>query len=335
MSEATNKKWFDLGSEEFSVATVDSKVFDDNGGDDDTNNGGGADPINLPKYLMDKVNKALTDLEVSGELTSRKKGGSGMFKRKQNMKKGNLANSFVSDIDLSEEFSIMSLDNRGGGRADEDFTFKSEEFGLKSEEFTRAAGGSAWKSEEFGMKSEEFARNNSVNGATFEFDPHSSLVSAMRMSSTEFSVKSKDFDALRDSAGQQQLSASIDELRSSSGSTEFMMKVAKIADVGARDSAISSGSNNSGRQGSKQKISWNLDHEDLGQPKGLMMDTVIEGVTEGVTHDEQGGKDALSSATTTAATNVAAEAGASLNLPAPLPERERIARQEDDTTIST
>jgi hypothetical protein len=332
MSEATNKKWFDLGSGEFSVATVNSEVFDDNGGDDD--NGGGADAIDLPKHLMDKVNKALTVLEVSGEVTSRKKqgGGSGMFKRKQNMKKGKLPNSFASDIDLSEDFSIMSLDTRGGGRAEEEFGLKSEEFGLKPEAFVRAAGGSVLKSEEFGMRSEEFTRNNSVNGTTFEFDPHSSLVSAMRMSSADFSVKSKDFDALRDSASQQQMSASIDALRSS-GSTEFMTKVAKIAEVGARDSASSNGSNNSGRQGSKQKISWNLDHEELGLPKGLMMDTVLEGATEGFTLDESG-NDSLELTLTAATTNLAADAGTSLNVPAALTEAELTELQEDNTTIS-
>jgi len=326
MSEATNKKWFDLGSGEFSVATVDSKVFDDNGDNDDGDGEGGSDP-NLPKHLMDRVNKALTDLEVSGELTAKrnKGGGSGMYRKQNTKKSGKLQNSFVSDIDISEEFSIMSLDTRG--KLEEDYGFKSEEFGLRPDEFARTApGGGGLKSEEFNLRSEEFTRNNSVNGTTFEFDPHSSLVSAMRTSSTEFTLKT--IEALRDSSPQN----NADAMRNS-GSSEFMMTIAKIADVGVRDSAgsgnISSASAaSSGRQSSKQKITWNLDHDDSIQPKGLMMDTVLEGAA---LEEQNNASDALliNGSTVAGDAVVESDAATAASLAATLPE------PDEDNAAST
>mmetsp|Transcript_22978 Transcript_22978/g.34851 ORF Transcript_22978/g.34851 Transcript_22978/m.34851 type:complete len:547 (+) Transcript_22978:101-1741(+) len=140
MSEATTEKWFDIGSGKFSVGTVDSEVFDDN---DDV------DP-----RLMDQVNKRLTDLEFAGERSGRgkNKGRSELFRRKRKEKIKLSGKSMANDVDLSEEFSTMSLDTRS--KAEEDYILKSEEFGLKSEELTRC---STFKSEEFGFKSDEFS----------------------------------------------------------------------------------------------------------------------------------------------------------------------------------
>lgn len=148
MSEGTTEKWFDFGSGKFSVGTVDSEVFDDN---DDV----------YPR-LVDQVNKRLTDLEFAGEKsgTGKKKGGSDLFSWKDKDKVKLSGKAMVNDVDLSEEFSTMSLDTRS--KAEEDYVLKSEEFGFKSEELTRC---STIKSEEFAFKSDEFSLD--ANSAEF------------------------------------------------------------------------------------------------------------------------------------------------------------------------
>mmetsp|Transcript_29760 Transcript_29760/g.45109 ORF Transcript_29760/g.45109 Transcript_29760/m.45109 type:complete len:551 (-) Transcript_29760:311-1963(-) len=149
MSEGTTEKWFDFGSGRFSVGTVDSEVFDDN---DD-----------IDPSLVDQVNKRLTDLEFAGERAGKgkKNDGKDLFRWKQKEKFSKLSGkSMANDVDISEEFSTMSLDTRS--KAEEDYILKSEEFGLKSEELTRC---STLKSEEFGFKSDEFSLDGSMKNA--------------------------------------------------------------------------------------------------------------------------------------------------------------------------
>ena len=257
MSESTNRKWFDLASGEFSVATVDTNVFDDNDGDKQKGDG-------IPPHLVEKVSKSLTDLTISSGLSGPFKKGSGFFRRQLKDKgsgsKIKTSKSSPTDIELSEDFSIMSLDTRGKLETTEEFGLKSEEFGLKPEEFFKTgAGQGGLKSEEFGLKSDDFARFG-VNGPTVEFDPTnstSSVISAMRSSSTEFGLRSSY--------------SATNEVDEAVARTSFMPKVAH-----GNDSASPS-SDPTGRdfprQSSKSKISWARDDV---QPKGIM-DTVLEG----------------------------------------------------------
>jgi hypothetical protein len=278
MSESTNKKWFELASGDFSVATVDSKVFDDS---DHQKELGEETDHDVPAHLTDKVNKALTDLEVSGEITfpGKKKGGSDYLRRRQSKSS---VYSTASDIELSEEFSVMSLDTRA--KIDKEFGVESEEFGLKSEEFSKASGdGPGLESEEFGFKSEDFLGGSGKYSKVVSNVPaNASLTSAMRtsggsrnssmrISSTEFSLQSKDFDGIRAS----NMSESSDPMRSSSN--EFLLRVAKAADMSFKlppsaDTADTSSSQNAAKNSAK--ISWNMD--DMGK---------METVEEGVAHD--------------------------------------------------
>lgn len=315
MSEATAKKWgFDPGSAEFSVATVDSKVFDDTEPDDPA----------LPKHLMDKVNKRLTVMESNGELVSsskHKKGGPGLFRRKNNSSKklGKFKNSntsMLTDVDLSEEFSIMSLDTRGKLENEIDFGLKSEEFGLNPHEFVKGGNNSGGlKSEEFGLRSEEFmkdrfpqttvefdagvtsSRNNSLVSAmrgsagTLEIDPldltpsrSNSLVSAMRGSSTEFTFKVNDFDKLRAHGA-----SDMDKLRNSHFSLGSEMRLSSNEFTLSKiDEQVHATSDVLMRGNSKSKITWS---DDVQPKSGILMDTVDEGAGSDDNNDLATSKD--------------------------------------------
>jgi hypothetical protein len=260
MSEGTNKKWFDLGSGEFSV---DTNVFDDHDGDETNNKAG------LPRDLMAKVSKEVTNLEASGEHTSsaKDKGGSSFFRRKFGKK-------VVNDVDLSEEFSVMSLDMRPRFEHD-DLRLKSEEFGLKPDEYVKANGdrgdfkGKNFAFVNYGLKSDEFGN---PTGRLIAFDPSASGVSnfsAMRTSSTDFSVGSSLFDP-RNSG-----SSYIDGAAMRLSSTEFALRASTNAELNDLAQYTSESTNRDMRRlqiDLQTKVSRALDE----QQKGIM-DTVLEG----------------------------------------------------------
>lgn len=259
MSEGTNRKWFDLGSGEFSV---DTNVFDDHDGEE-TNQAG------LPRDLMEKVSREVTNLEVSGELTStsKDKGGSSFFRRKFSKKHFN-------DIDLSEEFSVMSLDMRTKFEHDE-VRLKSEEFGLKPEEYVQANGdrgdlkGNNIAFSRYSLKSDEFGI---PTDRQFVFDPSASGVStfsAMRTSSTEFSVGSSLFDPRN--SGSSYIDGAVMRL----SSAEFSLRASTNAELNELAQYTSEFTNRDMRRlqtDVEPKVSRVLDE----QSKGIM-NTVIEG----------------------------------------------------------
>lgn len=259
MSEATTKKWYDLApSSEFSVASVDTDVFDDPDGNEPS-------IVGFPRHLVDKVNARLS-LEGSGStlLSSRKKGESVVSRRK--FDKG--PKRPTKDVELSEEFSIMSLDTRGK-LEQEDAGFKSEDFGLNAEEFVKATyGHGGLRSDDLCLKSDEFALPSHLpKSDEFGLACDVSIishVSGLRASSSDFSARSSASDP------RNSVTFDIDVTAIPNGLTESTISEAKISNIS--DTAAAGTDHGSVRLDSKPRISWAL-HD---QPKGLM-DTVIEG----------------------------------------------------------
>jgi hypothetical protein len=256
MSESTTKKWYDLApSSEFSVATVDTDVFDDVDGNEPS-------IVGFPRHLVDKVNARLS-LEGSGStlLSSRKKGESVVSRRK--FDKG--AKRPSKDAELSEEFSVMSLDTRGK-LEQEDAGFKSEDFGLNTEEFVKATyGHGGLRSDDLCLKSDEFALPSHLPksddfGSACDVSIISH-VSGLRASSSDFSARSSG------SEPRNSVAFDIDATAIPNISTETSIAEAKVSNIS--DSATAGPDQ---RLDSKPRISWALDDQHRG-----LMDTVLEG----------------------------------------------------------
>jgi hypothetical protein len=124
ISDVSHKKWFELGSEEFSVST---HVFDD---EDEGNDA-------LPQHAIIKARQVPPTVDKSCDISinsSSKSISSKLFSRKlkESLQSKASSRSASTDINLSEEFSIMSIDTR--------YKFDSEDFRLKSEEFAPTSG---------------------------------------------------------------------------------------------------------------------------------------------------------------------------------------------------
>jgi len=172
-SEATTAKWFDIGSGMFSVNTVDSTVFDV---DDDVVAAGDTKTDDIKNQeLMGQVDKVLTEMDAG-----KKKGTSDLFSWKRKDKLKSSYKSITAELELSEDFSTMSLDTRF-----------SEEFGIRSEEMTRVGGG-MFKSEDF-LKSDEFLLDSLPrNSNSIEFQlKGEKLISEIRLSSKTKNIQSK------------------------------------------------------------------------------------------------------------------------------------------------
>ena len=205
MSEGTAGKWFG-GSGEFSLASVDSKVFDHH---DDL------------EQLKEEVSKTLLE-----EFPETAKSDFATENTKPPARKAKPRKS--DSVDISEEFSTMSIDLRNSGKQGDLFHIKSEEFGLKSEEFhpvSRSAGG----------------------GRVIENLDNLGELDLMRMSSTsaDFSVRSKDFHSLRVGGNEVSRSSKTGDLFRSS-SNEFAVQMAAAAKMSLTGS-VRSERNNSER----------------------------------------------------------------------------------------
>lgn len=226
MSDGTNKKWFDLESGEFSV---DSKLFDD-----DSQCMSKEMQTNTPStHLVEKVSKALSGFDLlQDDSQSTSKHSNVASARRKTLPTRKSGNSLSADVDLSEDFSVMSISKSITDEIKLDGLAQSEEFGLKSEEFLK---NNNTKSEEFGLKSDEFLKKSEEFGLKSEdFLKGGGLAQQAMMggitqrgSSSEMSIRSRDFTWMRGSSTEMGRSK---EFRNSA-SSEFLSKVAKAADI--------------------------------------------------------------------------------------------------------